>query len=226
MNSSFVSLSVSDGSMMRAYVSQPSSSPVGGLLLFQEAYGVNAYIRSVADRFAAEGYLVVAPELFHRTAGDGFEAAYTDFETVRPHFSALSEPGLEADARAAFDWLKTAGVENVSSLGFCMGGRVSFIANSILPLKCAISFYGGGIDALVSRIPSLHAPMLFFWGGEDMHITRESRQVVREALEAAQASYVETTFADAGHGFFCDARASFHQRSAELAWPLVLEFLK
>ena len=211
---------------MQAYVSRPSSSPVGGILLFQEAFGVNAYLRSVADRFAAEGYLVIAPELFHRTAGDGFDAPYGDFEPIRPHLAALTETGLEADARAAFDWLKSEGLEEISSVGFCMGGRVSFIANSILPLKRAISFYGGGIDALASRVPSLHAPMLLLWGGKDPRITADHRQTVRAALDETKKPYVETLFADADHGFFCDARSSYHQRSSQLAWPLVLEFLK
>lgn len=212
---------------MRAYESRPALTPIGGILLFQEAFGVNDYIRRVADRFAAEGYHVIAPELFHRNAPPGFEAPYTDYELARPHHEALKDVELEADIFAVYEWMKTeGGVQKISSVGFCMGGRVSFIANSALQLHRAISFYGGGIDLIASRAATLQAPMLFLWGGKDARITPDKRQVTREALDAANASYVDTVFADAGHGFFCDARASFDQRSSDLAWPLALAFLK
>jgi carboxymethylenebutenolidase len=226
--SSFVSLSVSDGSQMRAYVARPEGSPRGGLLVFQEAFGVNSYIRSVADRFAREGFLAIAPELFHRTADEGFEVAYTDFESAKPHFYAITVEGLEADTRAAYDWLVADGgidPAQISSAGFCLGGRVSYIANSVLPLKAAVSFYGGGIDTLLDRVPKLHGPMLFLWGGKDARITPDLRRAVVDALTASGKSFVHTVFSDADHGFFCDARASFHPRSAELAWPQALSFL-
>src|ERR1700683_720419 len=101
----YVTLSVADGTSMRAYISRPASTPRGGLIVFQEAFGVNPHIRDVADRFAREGYLCIAPELFHRTA-PGLEAGYVDFGAVMPHMQALSDPGLEVDIRATHDWLK------------------------------------------------------------------------------------------------------------------------
>src|SRR5580700_856967 len=102
----YVTLSVADGTSMRAYISRPASTPVGGLIVFQEAFGVNAHIRDVADRFAREGYLCISPELFHRTA-PGLETGYTDFSLVAPHMQALTDPGLEADIRATHGWLRT-----------------------------------------------------------------------------------------------------------------------
>src|SRR5580704_12486349 len=101
----YVTLSVADGTSMRAYISRPASAARGGLIVFQEAFGVNAHIRDVADRFAREGYLAIAPELFHRTA-PGLEAGYTDFGAVMPHMQALSDAGLEADIRATHEWFK------------------------------------------------------------------------------------------------------------------------
>src|SRR5579862_5058851 len=101
----YVTLSVSDGTSMNAYISRPGSTPKAALIVFQEAFGVNAHIRDVADRFAGEGYLCIAPELFHRTA-PGLEAGYTNFGEVLPHMQALTNDGLEADIRAAHGWME------------------------------------------------------------------------------------------------------------------------
>src|SRR5580698_1534028 len=96
-----VSLKIADGTQMNAYVARPSDSlKHPGLLVLQEAFGVNAHIRDVTERFAREGYVSIAPELYHRTA-PGFEGKYDDFPGVMPHMQALTDAGLEADAGAA-----------------------------------------------------------------------------------------------------------------------------
>ncbi len=192
---------------MRAYVAHPKQTPARAIIVFQEAFGVNAHIRDVTERLSREGYLAIAPELFHRTA-PGFEEDYKNFEGTKPHTAALTDAGLEADARAAFDWLTAQGIktDQISSIGFCMGGRVSFIANSVLPLRSAISFYGGGIAQSLSRVPSLHGPMLLFWGGMDKHIGPDQRRATLDALQTHEKSATHVVFSDANHGFFCDAR--------------------
>src|SRR5205823_12554121 len=96
-----VSVKVSDGSEMRLYVARPEQPRAPGLLVLQEAFGVNGHIRDVARRLAREGYLAVAPELFHRTAPPGFEGSYGDFGSIMPHMQALTPETLEADLRAA-----------------------------------------------------------------------------------------------------------------------------
>src|SRR5580658_1850182 len=108
MSTNHVSLKVSDGTTMQAYTSIPAGKgPFPGIILFQEAFGVNAHIRDVADRFAKEGCTVIAPELFHHTAPAGFEAPYGgDFSLIMPHFQALTTEGLAADAKACYDWLQ------------------------------------------------------------------------------------------------------------------------
>ncbi|MGC1370914.1 MAG: dienelactone hydrolase family protein [Candidatus Sulfotelmatobacter sp.] len=226
-----VELVVSDGTRMSAYVARPQGTATHpGMLLFQEAFGVNHHIRSVADRFAAEGYVVIAPELFHRTAPSEFEGSYTDFSAVMPHMQAVTPENIEKDVRSAYEWLHSNAQvqsDNIACIGFCMGGRVSFIANSVLPLRAAVSFYGGGIaPALLDRASKLHAPMLLVWGGQDKHIPPEQREAVTEALTAAQKIYVNTEFSRADHGFFCDERASYEPHSARQAWALTLEFLR
>jgi carboxymethylenebutenolidase len=226
-----VELTVSDGTRMAAYVARPGQAGAHpGLLLFQEAFGVNHHIRNVSDRFAAEGYVVIAPELFHRTAPPGFEGSYTDFAALRPHYEAVTTETAESDIRAAYEWLNSntqVKADEISGVGFCMGGRVSFLANSVVPLLSAVSFYGGGIaPGLLDRAAKLQAPSLLLWGGLDKHITPELRKAVTDALSAQQKVYVNVEFSRADHGFFCDERAAYEPHSARQAWALTLEFLR
>jgi carboxymethylenebutenolidase len=231
-----VNLSVSDGTSMRAYVARPAGggSPTG-LMVFQEAFGVNAHVRDVTERFAREGYLAIAPELFHRT-GAGFEGRYDDFNAVRAHMGAMREETMQADFRATFDWLRSqdkTGSSPTAAIGFCMGGRAAFLASTALPLQCAVSFYGGGIApnqfnpaGLLGKAKDVRAPLLLFWGGRDQHIGPEQMRAVTEALRAAGKDFANVEFSEADHGFFCDARPSYHAVAAAQAWPLTLAFLK
>jgi len=223
--SEWIDLSVGDGTSMRAYVAKPIDPPRRGLLVFQEAFGVNAHIRDVAERFAARGFLAIAPELFHRTA-PGFDCAYSEFAKAMPQLEAITEQGLDADAGAAHAWLERAGVgANTAAVGYCLGGRVSFVANSGLPLKAAVSYYGGRIPTVLGRAPKLSGPMLFFWGGRDHHIPDEQRQAVITGVRDANKTFVDVVFSNADHGFFCDARPSYHAASAAQAWSLTNSFL-
>ncbi len=229
-----IELKVKDAPAMSAYVARPGDNGNGGphpaLVVFQEAFGVNAHIRDVTERFAREGYIAIAPELFHRTAPPGFEASYGDWAAITPHHQGVTVDGLEADIRATHDWLRSnqhAKAQEISCVGFCMGGRAAFLANAILPVRKAVSFYGGGIaQGLLDRAAKLHAPMLLFWAGLDKHITVEHRRAVSDALTAAQKDYVSVEFAQADHGFFCNARSSYNPGAARQAWALTLEFLR
>jgi len=227
----YVSLSVADGTTMFAYTAVPAGQgPFPGLILFQEAFGVNSNIRNLADRFAAEGYVVIAPELFHRTAPKGFEGSYTDFAAIAPHFAGINDELLGHDARAAFDWLQNNPLVrkgDIASTGYCMGGRASFLANSLLPLKAAISYYGGRIAPdLVKRAPSLHGPMLFFWGGLDKHIPHEHVETVTGELKAAGKHFINVEISYADHGFFNEEKPVYNPDAAAEAWALTLAFLK
>jgi len=224
--SEWIELAVEDGTTMRAFTARPEGPPPQrGLLVFQEAFGVNAHIRDVTERFAAAGFVAIAPELYHRTA-PGFDARYDDLPTAMAQLKQIAVDGLEADVRAAFGWLDRAGVaHNAASVGYCMGGRVSFVANSTVPLKAGVSYYGGGLPPLVGRAPKLSGPMLFFWGGLDHHIPIEQRQAVIAAVSDSGKTFVDVVFSNADHGFFCDARPSYQPAAAAQAWRLTLSFL-
>jgi len=136
----------------------------------------NHHIRNVAERFAAEGYAAIAPELFHRTAPPGFEGSYTDFAAVMPHLQAGDDGGRR---KRMFD-RHTIGCDRARrqvrfrAVGFCLGTGFLY-REQYCCAAAAVSFYGGGIaPALLDRAAKLQAPSLFIWGGMDKHITPES----------------------------------------------------
>ena len=186
------------------------------------------FIKRVAERFAAQDYLAIAPEIFHRTAPPGTVIAYTDYASVAPHREHLTDADQLADITACFDWLVAQGVpkDKIAVLGFCAGGRNSFLANASLSLAAAVSFYGGGIaQTLLDRAKDLHAPQLLIWGGKDAHILAEHRQAVADALSAAGKPFVEKTFADADHAFARDDGEHYDPTAAQEAWALTDAFL-
>lgn len=225
----YENLSVSDGSSMRAYVAYPEAvNNLPAVLVFQEAFGVNAHIRNITKRIAHEGYYAVAPELYHRS-GAGFEGSYTEFTSVRPHMEAMTRAGLEADILATYDWVQQqsaqVNIRSVVSVGFCMGGRVSVHASSLLPLKAAASFYGAGImDSISDRIENVQSPLMLCWGGLDQHITKEKIDPLLQALDIHKKSYIHAVFSNADHGFFCDARQSYQPEAAQTAWAMLKAF--
>jgi carboxymethylenebutenolidase len=227
-----IKLTVSDNTSMQAYTAVPSGGAESfpGLIVFQEAFGVNNHIRSLTERFAAEGFVAIAPELYHRTAPDGFTADYNDFSQVMPHMQGITPEGLEADTRSAWDWLeKHPKVQkgNIACIGYCMGGRTAFQANTILPFKAAVSYYGGRIvPDLIKKAESLHGPMLFFWGGLDKHISNSDIETIMENMRNAGKTYTNVEVSNADHGFFCDERASYNAQAAKESWAITLAFLK
>jgi carboxymethylenebutenolidase len=234
IRSEYVELKVSDGTTMQAWTARPlDGGSLPGLLVFQEAFGVNAHMRDITQRFAREGFIAIAPELFHRT-GSGFEGSYDDFPTTVPHMSALKDDQIEADQRAAFGWLTAQGVVEgrIGAVGYCMGGRASFLAGLTLPIGCATSYYGGGIaprgnnPGLLIRTKDLRCPVLLFWGGKDKHIGQDQILAVRDSLSDAAKNFINVEISDADHGFFCDARASYNPHAAAEAWPMTLAFLR
>jgi carboxymethylenebutenolidase len=109
----------------------------------------------------------------------------------------------------------------MGSVGFCLGGRVSFLANAVLPLSAAVSYYGGYLDKLVDLAPQLHAHQLFFWGGRDQHIPKETIIKVISAVEAAGKNVV---ISDADHAFSCDERPAYNPMAAKEAWAHTIAF--
>ena len=224
----WVSVPVEGATEMRMFVVRPTGKgPHRAIIVMQEAFGVNSHIRDVTGRFAREGFLAVAPELFHRT-GTGVEGRYDAFAEMKPHFSALTTEGIVADAKAAFRWVvsqRDVDAARVASIGYCLGGRAAFLANSSLPLAAGVSYYAGGMPSVIDRVDTVHGPHTFFWGGRDTHITAEHKQAVVDGFTRAGKSFTNVEFSQADHGFFCDQRSAYEPNAAREAWALTLAFL-
>jgi carboxymethylenebutenolidase len=228
----YVHLNVDDGAEMEAYISIPAGAmgrTLPGLILLQEAFGVNHHIRDVADRFAAQGFVVIAPELFHRSAPPYFEGNYNDFQSLMPHFQAMSVEGQTADLKAAYHWLRhneLVNPANIFSIGYCMGGRVSFLANAALPLAAGVSYYAGNIKTVADKAATVSGRHLFFWGGLDKHVGQDQVDAVIGAMEAAGKEYISVKISYADHAFACDERPSYNEKATKEAWALTLAFFK
>ncbi|MDB4901561.1 MAG: clcD 1 [Mucilaginibacter sp.] len=228
----YVNLKIADGTNMEAYTAIPEDAlgrNAPGLILLQEAYGVNHHIRDMADRFAAQGYVVIAPELFHRTAPPYFEGNYSNFSEVMPFLNALTTEGNEADLKAAYHWLKhheLVNPANIFSIGYCMGGRVSFLANTVLPLSAGVSYYGGNIKQIADKAANVSGRHLFFWGGLDKHIGQDQIDAVINSMDKAGKEYINVKISYADHAFACDERASYNEKATKEAWALTLAFFK
>lgn len=225
---SWVNVPVEGAPEMRMFVVRPTGTgPHRAIMVMQEAFGVNAHIRDVTTRFAGEGFLAVAPELFHRT-GVGVEGRYDAFAAMQPHFSKLTTEGILADVKAAFRWVVSepdVDAARVAAIGYCLGGRAAFLANSSLPLAAGVSYYAGGMPSVVDRTAGVHGPHTFFWGGRDQHITAEQKAAVSDAFTKAGKPFTTVEFSQADHGFFCDQRGSYEPNAAREAWALTLAFL-
>ena len=228
-----VTVDTADGPM-RLYEAKPPGEARGAIVVIQEAFGVNPHIEDVTRRAAAAGYHAVAPDLFHRS-GPGSVVEYGNFEKVMEYFKDVSgDDAVLTDVDAALAHLRAAGHADsrIGVVGFCFGGRVSFLVALRRALGAAVGFYGGGIvsvrfpqfPALVGEIPSLQTPWLGLFGDEDASIPVDDVEQLREALRAAKVDTEIVRYAHAGHGFHCDQRPDYRPDDAADAWRRALDW--
>ena len=211
-------LQAADGHRLAAYRAAPSGRARGALVVLQEIFGVNSHIRSIADGYATDGWLAVAPAMFDRVER-GVEIGYTpaDIERGRELKGGCSNDHALLDIAAAVDSVRSAG--NVTVIGYCWGGTLAWLAACRQPgLAAAVSYYGGGIGELVDLSP--RCPVLAHFGDRDASIPLG----VVDALRTAHPE-VEIHVYPAGHGFNCDQRGSYDAASAALARERSLAFL-
>jgi len=211
-----IEITASDGHTFAAYRADPEGAPKGGILVVQEAFGVNPHIRRMADTYAAAGYLAIAPALYDRVER-GIEVGYTgeDREKGIAAMQASNFDDVMKDIDATRAVLAEAG--KVGITGWCWGGSVTFLsACRVDGLACASSYYGGRVPDFMNETPK--CPLEFHWGETDASIPMEKVRAV-EAQHPDVASYVYP----AGHGFMCDDRESYHKESAELSHKRTME---
>jgi carboxymethylenebutenolidase len=214
-----IELTTADSAVISAYRADPAGAPKGGIVVLQEIFGVNRHIRSVADGFAAAGYLAVAPALFDR-AEPGIELGYdaSSFPKGMGLRQAASIPESLADIAAAVRIAAEGG--KVGVVGYCWGGLLAFLAAAHVPgIAAAVGYYGGTIAKHLADGPQ--APTILHFGEFDTHIPVTEIDAIRAAFPEMP---VYTYPAD--HGFNCDERASYDKSSADLALERTLSFFE
>lgn len=228
----WLTLETSDGPM-RLYRVRPrtANGTPAAVIVLQEAFGVNEHIQDVTRRVAAQGYLALAPDLFHRSGVE--TVAYTDRDTA---MSLIGELGAEAvikDVSAVVSYLndvENIAVDNTAIIGFCFGGRAAFSAATALPVAATVVFYGPGIvsgpHAVLDRIANVSGPVLMLVGDADPTIPEGDLAAIQNAARRANVDLRLEIFDGAGHAFHCDARpAQYVQEAASTAWQDTVEFL-
>lgn len=213
-----VTLTASDGHQLGAYRADPQGTPKGGMVVIQEIFGVNHHIRAVCDRFAAQGYVALAPALFDRIEKN-FQSGYTpdDVAAARRFIAKPDFPAFLRDTQAAIDALQA--YQPVGIVGYCLGGSIAFsAATSLKGIKAAVGYYGSRIASVADETPKV--PVMLHFGEKDGSIPLSDVEIIK-----AKRPDVETfVYPGASHGFSCDERASFDKASADLAFTRTMDF--
>jgi carboxymethylenebutenolidase len=224
--SEWIKLKAEDGHELSAYVARPAGEAIGALVLVQEIFGVNAHIRSVADGYAKDGFLVVAPAIFDRFepgvqltyAPDDMKRAFGFYGMLKPETTLL-------DVAAAYEVAKEAG-KGIGVIGYCYGGLTSWLVatrgeNLKMQPSCCVGYYAGGIGSVATEEPS--CPVMLHFGAEDSHIGADQVEAVRAAHPEVEIFVYE----GAGHAFNRDVDPnSYNPAAAKLARERSLAFLK
>jgi carboxymethylenebutenolidase len=226
-----ITIETADGPMS-AFLAVPDGEPRGGVVVVQEAFGLTGHIHRVTEALADDGWLAIAPALFHRSEEQLF--GYSDYDKLGPVIMKLTRETIEADIDAALGDLASRGIASSATgiIGFCLGGSVTLATAARCELGAAVTFYGGGLaegrfglDAGIDTAALLRTPWLGLYGDLDEHIPVDDVERVRVAGASCPVDSQVVRYAEADHGFHCDERPSFHAESSTDAWQRTLQFL-
>ena len=227
VKSEWTSVAVPGGAFFDAYLARPPAGSGPGLVLFQEIFGVNEHIRALAEQYALDGFVVLAPDVFWRQQRR-VELGYEGEQRQRGIELAggLKGPEVGLDMVAAVTSLRARPeISNgkVGAIGYCMGGRLAFLAAATAGVDAAVAYYGGGIHDQLDKAASIQCPVQFHYAERDDHIPPAAVDRVRTAMHGKSAEV--HLYPGAMHGFNCWARGSYHAPSAALAHGRSLQFL-
>ncbi|MPW21350.1 dienelactone hydrolase family protein [Paraburkholderia sp. CNPSo 3157] len=225
---SYIDIDSHDGKHFRAYQAAPAHGSGPGLVLLQEIFGINGYMRAMADRFAEEGYVVLVPDLFWRMK-PGVELGYgeMDFHQALGYNERLDIDLAVQDIGSTLKTLHALPMQagKVGTIGYCLGGKLAMLAAARLDLDCAVSYYGVGLDAYIDEVPSIRCPMLFHFAGEDAFCPQDTR----ERLLAAFADNPQTkahVYPGCDHAFATPERAHYDKPAATMAYSRTIALLR
>ncbi|MGF6413548.1 dienelactone hydrolase family protein [Paraburkholderia sp. MM5482-R1] len=228
MNGEYIQISAEDGQAFSAYLAKPKNGSGPGLILLQEIFGINGYMKSMADRFAEEGYVVVVPDLFWRMK-PGVVLGYSDedFAAALDYNERLSIDLAVADIQSTAKALRALSQHGskIGALGYCLGGKLAMLAASRTDVDCAVSYYGVGLDAYLHEVPSIRCPMVFHFAGEDAFCPQETREKIQAAL-SSNAAIEQYVYAGCDHAFATSEREHFDKPAAMMAYSRSLSMLR
>ena len=217
-----VTVMAADGNELDLYVARPEGEPVGGLVVVQEIFGVNAHMRSVTDGFAKDGFLAAAPALFDRFE-KGVELGYDKEGRKRAmeyFVPKLSTVVSLIDVAAAVEYLRGQGCAKVAVIGYCYGGTLAWLAATRLDVDAAVGYYGGHIGHFAAE--KVKCPVMLHFGKLDDHIPAS----VAESAQAANPE-IEVYWYEAGHAFNRDVDPNVYApEAAKVARERSLAFLR
>ncbi|MFL5937980.1 MAG: dienelactone hydrolase family protein [Gaiellaceae bacterium] len=222
-------LESADGARFAAFAALPDEPSSAGIVILPDVRGLYRFYEELALRFAERGYAAVAIDYFGRTAG--VEKRGDDFE-YPPHVEQTTPEGIQSDVAAAVAWLRERGTTSIFTVGFCMGGRHSWLAAAAgHGLDGAVGFYGrpgegrDGSAGPAQVAEKMDAPILALQAGADQNITAENNAAFRSALEAAPVEYELIEYEGAPHSFF-DRKQADYAEASEDAWKRTLSFIE
>lgn len=231
ITTSTLQLNTSDGKM-EAYEARPKDGGARpAIVVLMEAFGLNGHIKDVTERIAREGYVTIAPDLYHREPER--VVPYTELQKAIGIMNRLQDPKVMSDVGAAISHLKSQSYVKQGAIGvtgFCMGGRYTYLtaAHHNKDIKAAVAWYGGGIPmgnpSPLDRTKEINCPIHLFFGGKDPLIPQEHVEKVKKALTDQKKSFTMKVYPEAGHGFFCNERQSYHPDSAKDGWEKFKSF--
>jgi carboxymethylenebutenolidase len=221
-------LEAADGNRLAAFAAAPEDSAEVGVVILPDVRGLYRFYEELALRFAERGIAAVAFDYFGRTAGA--KKRDEEFEYME-HVEQTTPAGVQADVRAAVEHLRSTGVRTIFTVGFCFGGRNSWLAAAgDHGLAGAVGFYGrpgegrDGAPGPTQRASAIEAPILALQAGADQNIAAEDNAAFDEALTAAGVEHEVVTYDGAPHSFFDRKQEDFAAASAD-AWSKVLAFI-
>lgn len=227
MNSSTISITSHDGQQFDAYLSLPPTGHGPGLVIIQEIWGVNEHIKAVADQYAMDGYVVLAPDVFWRQEAN-VDLKYDETDTPKAFqlMTNLDEAHAVADLVSTANALRARPevTGKLGSIGFCMGGRLSYQLAASGAVDAAVCYYGGGIQNQLDKAPAVKCPILFHYAALDGYIPATAVADVKKAF-AGRANAQFHVYEGVDHGFNCWGRPMYQQRAAALARGRTLAWL-
>mgnify|MGYP000043634793 CR=1 FL=1 len=220
----WLELKAADGQAVTTWLAEPAGAPRGAVVVLQEIFGVNSHIRAVAEGYAAEGYLALAPATFGRVRA-GVELSYDEAAMqagmgLKRAAEALPAPGVLPDIQAAIDHARQAGAGKVGVVGFCWGGLLAWrAASGCTHLSAAVCYYGGGMTAPAELALQPKVPVQAHLSDHDKSVPMDGVAALRQAHPA-----VDVHLYAAPHGFNCDQRAAWNEAAATLARERTLAF--